>query len=50
VAITVMPDAIPAGDTLLLGARQVRKGVVVTNVTLYRGAAPSCLPPATVGG
>lgn len=49
-AVTVSPEAIPAGDTLLLAARRMGNGTVGLSEILYRGAAPSCLPVSTRGG
>ena len=49
-AITIDPRAIPAGDTVLVAARQIAKGVVGLGVGLYRGATPPCLPPAPGAG
>jgi hypothetical protein len=42
--LTIAPQAIPEGDTLVLAAREVRPGgVVALQALVYRGAAPSCL-------
>jgi hypothetical protein len=40
--IAVRPELVPAGDTLVLTARQVGSAVYLT-YALYRGAAPSCV-------
>lgn len=41
--VTVQPGLVPAGDTLVLGAREL-SGFVGLGYRLYRGAAPPCLP------
>ena len=45
-AIVITPSAIPAGDTVVIGARELATGVVGLQTTLYRGATPPCLPLA----
>lgn len=40
--IAVRPELIPAGDTLVLTAREVGSAVYLT-YALYRGAAPTCV-------
>ncbi len=55
----IHPDAIPQGDTVLITAQLANAGrpvatyqgkaisAVGSSVSLYRGAAPTCRPPAT---
>jgi hypothetical protein len=43
--VIVAPNAIPAGDTLLLAAHRSSARSIAFSASLYRGAAPSCLPP-----
>lgn len=46
--VRISPSSIPAGDTLLLGVHEAAPKAIVLEVSLYRGAAPPCLPlPAT---
>jgi hypothetical protein len=40
---TITPDAIPAGDTLLLAAHRIGHGLIAMETALYRGPAPPCL-------
>ena len=42
--VAVRPDLVPAGDTLVLSARQLG-GAVGLGFALYRGAAPACVAP-----
>jgi hypothetical protein len=49
-AVTIRPGAIPAGDTLLLVARQLTPGTVRLGVRVYRGQAPSCVSPSEAPG
>jgi hypothetical protein len=49
-AVKIDPSAVPAGDTLLLAARESQTGVVLLSVSLYRGQAPPCLPVTPPGG
>lgn len=42
--VKIDPALVPAGDTLLLAAREGQSGVVLLSVALYRGPAPACLP------
>jgi hypothetical protein len=44
--VKIDPRSIPAGDTLLLSAREIEPGVVTLGLAVYKGAAPQCLPPA----
>lgn len=43
VGVTIHPAAIPAGDTLLLGAKQGASGQVAVRVMLVKDPAPSCV-------
>lgn len=55
----IHPDAIPPGDTVLIAAQLANEGrpvatyhgkaitAVGSSVSLYRGTAPTCRPPAT---
>ncbi len=47
----IHPSAIPAGDTMLLEAQTLngKAELVGYRAMLYRGSAPSCLPPAGAG-
>jgi hypothetical protein len=42
--ITITPSVIPAGDTLLLEARQVAPELIAINLKLFQGPVPSCIP------
>ena len=42
----ITPSAIPAGDTVVIGARELAPGVVGLQTAIYRGATPPCLPLA----
>lgn len=41
--VTIQPKLIPAGDTLVLAARQIGS-IVGLGYKLYQGAAPTCVP------
>jgi hypothetical protein len=43
-SVRVSPAAIPSGDTLVLGARQLDAGAIALSGALYRGPGRSCLP------
>ena len=41
-SVTIVPSAIPAGDTLVLAATETSSDHVALGVTLVRGPAPAC--------
>jgi hypothetical protein len=43
-SVKVTPAAIPSGDTLLIGARQLDAGAIALDGALYKGSGGSCLP------
>jgi hypothetical protein len=43
-SVKVTPAAIPSGDTLLIGARQLDAGTIALVGALYKGPGRSCLP------
>ncbi|HEX4437093.1 MAG TPA: hypothetical protein VH061_09890 [Solirubrobacteraceae bacterium] len=43
-SVKVTPGAIPSGDTLVLGARQLDAGAIALGGALYKGPGRSCLP------
>jgi hypothetical protein len=43
-SVKVAPGAIPAGDTLVIGARQLDAGAIALDGALYKGPGRSCLP------
>jgi hypothetical protein len=43
-SVKVTPAAIPSGDTLVIGARQLDAGAIAMSGALYRGPGRSCLP------
>jgi len=45
-AIVITPSAIPPGDTVVIGARNISPGAVGLQTAIYRGATPTCLPLA----
>src|SRR5258708_5486062 len=45
-AIGITPSAIPAGGTVLIGARALSPGVVGLQTGIYEGKTPPCLPLA----
>jgi hypothetical protein len=47
--VRIDPARIPPGDTLLLGVREAAPRTILLEVSLYRGAAPSCLPLPPTG-
>jgi hypothetical protein len=47
--VRINPTRIPAGDTLLLGVREAAPKTILLEVSLYRGAAPPCLPLPPTG-
>jgi hypothetical protein len=49
--LTIVPNRIPAGATLMLVARETGSGTVAVGARLVRGAVPSCVGPrGLVGG
>jgi hypothetical protein len=46
--VTFAPSGIPAGDTLILAAKEWPDGVVSLRTDITRGPAPACLPARPV--
>jgi hypothetical protein len=45
-SIVITPSAIPSGDTIVIGARELAPGVVGLQTGIYEGTTPPCLPLA----
>jgi hypothetical protein len=45
-ALVITPSAIPAGDTVVIGAREPGPGAVGLQTVIYEGTTPPCLPLA----
>jgi hypothetical protein len=43
-SVKITPAAIPSGDTLVLGARQLDAGAIALGGALYKGPGRDCLP------
>jgi hypothetical protein len=44
--VVIAPSAIPAGDTVVIGARELGPGAVGLQTAIYHGMIPPCLPLA----
>jgi hypothetical protein len=45
-SIVITPSAIPSGDTIVIGARELAPGAVGLQTGIYEGTTPPCLPLA----